>query len=1694
MKSRARFDTTMRPSRKPARGLRNQRRNRRLFLESLESRQLLAVFTNGADSDSDIVANFAGNFIPDHEFKSAAPHFLTGATSGQPLDIAIDYLQQNASSFGLSANDLDHYAVTSSYTDAQTGITHIYLQQTYNGLPVADAVASIHVSQAGQVLTAGINFVPGLPTPPPFSTPAPYIPAHMALTILANATNHPVSTTALTSQAQGGQTQSVVFSGSGIAGLSADPIPASLHYVPKAGGGLELAWNMTVRLPDGTHWFEASVSADFQGRTTQVIRVADYRKDASYNVFPLGVANPLQGTRRVVINPQNAAASPFGWHDNNGFVGPEFLDTRGNNAWVQEDVNGDDQDGIRGSGAPNLNFNDILDLTLAPAASTPATTADVFHWVNLVHDISFHYGFTERAGNFQQENYSNLGRNDDPMVVDIQDSTSVNTSSALIPPDGQPGRVTIGNATAFTPQRDGSLDHHILVHELTHGISERLTGGAASATDLLNLQSAALSEGWSDWFALLLTTDFVNDNKNTPQLFAEWVTGVGFRRQPYSFDLAVDPLTLDDFNGGFPNNEQHNAGEIWASALWDLTWLLVERYGFDPNFHTGNGGNNVAMDLIFTGMKLQPANPSFLEARDAILAADAALFGGANFDQIWEAFSRRGMGVSASDGGTSLSDIVVEATDAPPPLARVSGTVLEDVNHNGQVDAGDLPLEDWVIFVDSNNNGVRDLGEAQTLSDSDGLYTLPLTKAGNNVIREVVMDDFQRILPASGSFTVNASPGSNFTGRNFLNRQTPGEISGLKFNDLNGNGARDTGEPGLAGVMIYVDLNLDGRIGVLEPAGVTDASGNYRITNVPVGEGLQVREVAKPGQVQTFPAPTTLGGAHLVTVVANTVTPDINFGNRIALDFGDAPASYGTLLVNNGPRHGIVAGYGLTLNPASAIGVVDGEANGQPHPGARGDDLAPAAGPNDENGVILPALTPGTTTTITVGARTAGFSNGLLQGWIDFNRDGDFLDAGEQVIKDRLLGQGIHNDISITIPASAVLGSTFARFRYGLERGIGPLGAALAGEVEDHPTNILQDAPIAVDDFFPDRTRVPPDPFIQLNSENNPLDVLRNDFGTTFDSTPEIVAADFPGGTQTTSRGGTVTFQGPSLPLLYTPPPGEIGEDTFTYRVQTAAQGGGTLMSGVAEVTITISPSDPIAVDDFISLDTDTASGSSLDILANDLAAQGQIKLIKAGSIIPLTSPNPTSLAINAARTAVTFTAPAGFEGTVRYQYTLEDTEPSTADSTAIVTIQVSQNGGTTPDESHAAIFRTQYLAADMFGNPTGSPTNVINLATSEFFFVQLIVNDPIGTPPGLPETTGVEAAYIDLLVDQMTQLGETPRVVPVIEPDGTFDITFSNQYPLVRRDLTDFSTPGVVNEIGATHDPTPPPPPPGDPPLPPQGIGNGEKLVMSVKFRALRNGTVRIQADHADSQNTPILLHDPTPPFPAPIQITDEQVFLQPAGTLTIMGGSGEGEFTNFRNFFDVNADEIVNTLDILTVVNDMTLNGSRPLNQFEIALSGVLPTAFLDTNLDAYVNTLDFLGIINYMTARGAVSFTRPAGGEGEGEGEGESAARMSTLSALPADDYSSAAAFVLTGDADEPKPDTTPTAGDEEILTLGASDPADEVVQATTSPAPAEAPLVQRIRSRLGEATVDTQAADELFAKLSSFRDQLRSRRRR
>jgi hypothetical protein len=153
------------------------------------------------------------------------------------------------------------------------------------------------------------------------------------------------------------------------------------------------------------------------------------------------------------------------------------------------------------------------------------------------------------------------------------------------------------------------------------------------------------------------------------------------------------------------------------------------------------------------------------------------------------------------------------------------------------------------------------------------------------------------------------------------------------------------------------------------------------------------------------------------------------------VDYGDAPATYGTLETDNGPRHETIEGFFLGSGH-------DIDIDGQPTTGANGDDND---GFDDEDGVVFgDSLIGGRSSAITVTASQAG----VLDAWIDFNTNGDF-EFSEQ-IADSLALQAGANTVTVDVPGNATGGTSYARFRFSSSGGLSPLGPASDGEVEDH--------------------------------------------------------------------------------------------------------------------------------------------------------------------------------------------------------------------------------------------------------------------------------------------------------------------------------------------------------------------------------------------------------------------------------------------------------------------------------------------------------------------------------------------------------------------------------------------------------------------------------------------------------------------
>ncbi|RMB58586.1 T9SS C-terminal target domain-containing protein [Dokdonia sinensis] len=283
----------------------------------------------------------------------------------------------------------------------------------------------------------------------------------------------------------------------------------------------------------------------------------------------------------------------------------------------------------------------------------------------------------------------NLGGNDATVTIP-SGMISQSEGDALLAALAEGEDVVITVSAPLPSEKDGSFDNGIIAHEYGHGVSNRLAGGPNTTGCLGNAEQ--MGEGWSDFFGVLFTMeegDTAEDIRGVGTFaVGQPISGQGIRPAAYSVDRVINDLTYGDTNNAAQISQPHGIGTVWATMLWDMTWALIDEYGFDDDIYRGTGGNNIALQLVMDGLKLQPCGAGFVTARDAIIAAVDINEDIAEEDRtavkcmLWDLFAARGLGFSASQGSSASRTDQVEAFDTPPSDVINCNLSVSDVNTN----------------------------------------------------------------------------------------------------------------------------------------------------------------------------------------------------------------------------------------------------------------------------------------------------------------------------------------------------------------------------------------------------------------------------------------------------------------------------------------------------------------------------------------------------------------------------------------------------------------------------------------------------------------------------------------------------------------------------------------------------------------------------------------------------------------------------------------------------------------------------------------------------------------------------------------------------------------------------------------------------------------------------------------------------
>ncbi len=670
------------------------------------------------------------------------------------------YLHQSAEDYGLSSADIEDWEITQTHRSEKSKILHVYGNQRYNGIAISKATFGLHIKNNQTVIQYDNNFINNIHDKINNVELSSILKAESALLLAIKELGHDISDVVEVKEEPTGadfkqvlNNEDLVINDIPVKLMYLQKVDESLQLVWDMTVKISLESEMLnlkvdavtgkvlekESLTDNCIVLNHECDKSTEEKKAVINTVTDEKINlispsmshfgnsnqlGCYRVYPLGVESPLHGNRQLITNPADPIASPFGWHNtNNGGAGVNNLSTQGNNVEASSLTN------YVGSGlpvtlaSPNGGANLVFDFPIVfPLSlnnkSEEAAVTNLFFWVNTIHDITYKYGFDEASGNFQFNNYGNGGVDGDPVEAYAQIDAICNAGFSTSPDGTSPWMTLyVGNSCTIPPSpfpsplplppstvnRDGCYDNAVIAHEYAHGVSRRLVGGATNVGSLGNDEQ--MGEGWSDWLGLMLTMNNTHSGSDArgiaSWLFGQGLSGPGLRTRPYSTDMAINNLTYNNIIGAYtaPNNaSQHYVGEVWASMLWEVTWALIDNYGFDSDFYNGNGGNNIALQLVIEGMKLTTVSPGFVNARDAILLADQNIYSGSNQCLLWNAFAKRGLGVSANQGSKFSIDDGQEAFDVPSSCLCTTGLSI-----NTNVPSGQMDYEEASIGIKAYN-------------------------------------------------------------------------------------------------------------------------------------------------------------------------------------------------------------------------------------------------------------------------------------------------------------------------------------------------------------------------------------------------------------------------------------------------------------------------------------------------------------------------------------------------------------------------------------------------------------------------------------------------------------------------------------------------------------------------------------------------------------------------------------------------------------------------------------------------------------------------------------------------------------------------------------------------------------------------------------------------------------------------------
>ncbi len=465
---------------------------------------------------------------------------------------ALEHLQGIGEVLSLDATEPAEYVADEHIAETSSRAMTVHLQQQYKGIPIFQAAQAVRFAPDGSVsetagssvpVTDDVGALPGLPVreavlraarhvaaPDPDEEGAvdefgePFDLAHLDLTgfepkAIASFPNRPDLPTVLER------------------GPFGDPITASLVWFP-LGDALRLGWEINLAMPgyageyrtivdakDGEILYCRQLVQTVAARGNVFVRDGGGRREMTS--FPRQL-----GDYDVPVSQALPAGFPDDWVENDSTVG--------NSVIAHLDTSG-----------PALRGNRNGQLTFDPAdpRSDEQRILNLFYLSCYLHDYFYLLGFREADGNFQRDNLGRGGLATDRVEARAHRGAVYGTANMYTPVEGSGPVMSMGVVTRTN--RHTALDATVVIHEFTHGVTNRLVGGPTNVQALDAPQSRSFGEGCSDYFACTITGSTV---------VASWAVDRPGGLRAYAYDSSFP----DDFGdlGRGRYREVHAIGEI----------------------------------------------------------------------------------------------------------------------------------------------------------------------------------------------------------------------------------------------------------------------------------------------------------------------------------------------------------------------------------------------------------------------------------------------------------------------------------------------------------------------------------------------------------------------------------------------------------------------------------------------------------------------------------------------------------------------------------------------------------------------------------------------------------------------------------------------------------------------------------------------------------------------------------------------------------------------------------------------------------------------------------------------------------------------------------------------------------------------------------------------------------------------------